>query len=479
MLQIDTTHFIEEASMASSRLGKSGGNMAPATRLGGRLVMVLAGLGAFGAGTAVWGAAVNSNWQNSTGVDNGFATGSNWDTTPNAPDADDTAMFGLNATYGVTFGAGVTTAGLQVSAGAVTFDLGNNTYEQSAGATISGSANPWLTIKNGTMQTDGSGIVGSKATVSTSGIWNLASIQVGHYTSGTLEIVNGGHVATTSSSYVTYGQINAPASVESRVTINGAGSLWDNAYPLYAGTYSNSQATIVISGGGELKTTSRTFLSSASNAGAGAEVTVTGKQSLTGAASTWRTNEVRLYTGSVLNVNDGGQVVKNTSATLNAYAGSTINMGGTGSIAINGAANFTDATLNVSHLGNALSLGGGAIFDSDSIFTITLAADGANASSAYLDLGTTALTLGDGGLDVLLDSGFMPSKGDSFHLLSWTGTLGSTLDGSTVHLPTLETGLAWDTSALGEGTVSVTSAPEPVGMVLLALGGLLLKRRRH
>jgi T5SS/PEP-CTERM-associated repeat protein len=453
--------------------------MAPATRLGGRLVGVLAGIGAFGAATAAWGAAVNSNWQNSTGLDNAFATGSNWDTTPNAPDADDTAIFGLNATYGVTFGAGALTAALQVSAGAVTFDLGENKYEQSAGATIAGSANPWLTIKNGTMQTDGSGIVGSKATVSSGGIWNLASIQVGHYTSGTLEILSGGHVATTSSSYVTYGQINAPASVESGVTIDGAGSLWDSAYPLYVGTYTYSHATIVISGGGELKTASRTFLSSATNAGAGAEVTVTGKDPISGAASTWRTNEVRFYKGSVLNVNKGGQVVKNTSATLNAYAGSTINLGGTGSIAINGAANFTDATLNVSHLGNILSLGGGAIFDSDSTFTITLATDGANASSAYLDLGTTALTLGDNGINVLLDSGYMPSPGDSFHLLKWTGTLATTLDASTVHLPTLETGLAWNTSALAEGTVSVTSTPEPAEMVLLMLGGLLLKRRRH
>jgi T5SS/PEP-CTERM-associated repeat protein len=426
-------------------------------------------------------AQVTSNWNNSTGINNGFSTPANWNSPDSSthlvPGADDTAAFGLNSTYTVTFGSGVTNSVLNVTTGIVTFDLNGQTYEQTAGVNVAGT--PWLTIKNGTLKTTGgTGNVGSanvtnKMTVTTGGFWDLTgrTLEVGRG-NGDLEILNGGKV-TNASAYLAYGN---GTDYYDNITVDGEGSLWTSTGTLYAGYYTSSHVTLTISGGAK-SINAGVSLSSGTNASA--DVTVTGIGSA-GTASTWQTKTVTLNHYATLNVNSGGKVIPNSSAGLTANANSAVNLGGTGTIALTGNISFTDADLNVTGLSNSLSSSGGAItFDPDSTFSITLDASQANQSASILTIGGN-WTLGDKGIDVSLATGYSPLLGDTFHLLSYTGALTGALDTSTVHLPSLTGNLKWDAEDLSSGTIRVESAlaPEPISLALAACVGVMLLRRR-
>jgi hypothetical protein len=97
-----------------------------------------------------------------------------------------------------------------------------------------------------------------------------------------------------------------------------------------------------------------------------------------------------------------------------------------------------------------------------------------------------------GGYDALISSGnmvledgstlsvsrinwFAPALGDEFDVLDFSSLSGQF---TTVNLPALDGGLSWDTSNLyTDGTISV--APEPATLALVALGGLALLGRRR
>ena len=80
-----------------------------------------------------------------------------------------------------------------------------------------------------------------------------------------------------------------------------------------------------------------------------------------------------------------------------------------------------------------------------------------------------------GTLNVVLIDGFDPALGDTFDLLDW-GALDGTFN--TVNLPNLDPGLAWNTSELySDGVIAVV--PEPATLILLAVGGLALIRRKQ
>jgi T5SS/PEP-CTERM-associated repeat protein len=446
-------------------------------------IAAAAALSLWSAGTVR--AAVTSNWNNTSGGD--FNTAANWNSPDSSthlvPGADDTATFGLDNTYTVTLGSDVTNTALNVSSGSVTLDLGGHTYTQTASTTVAGGGTPWLTLQNGTLKTTGgAGYIGAatasnKVTVTTGGIWDMgtASLQVGRG-NGSLEILNGGQVYN-KLGYLAYGN---GVTYNDSVTVDGEGSLWKSTSTLFAGIYNNSHGTLTISGGGKVQNAGASLGKASTSNPSSMDVTVTGTGS-TGIASTWQTNNITMNNDTTLNVNNGGKVIPNPSAALTANANSTVNLGGTGTVALSGNIAFTDAALNITGLSNTLSTSGGAItFDPASTFTITLDADQANQSASILTLGGN-WTMGDNGIDVSLDTGYSPVLGDTFNLLSYTGTLTGTLDTNTVHLQPLTGNLKWDTSDLAAGTVRVESAlvPEPASLALAACAGLILLRRRR
>ena len=87
---------------------------------------------------------------------------------------------------------------------------------------------------------------------------------------------------------------------------------------------------------------------------------------------------------------------------------------------------------------------------------------------------TGALTLG-GTLDVRLIDGFAPSAGDTFDLFDTAAITG---DFDDVALASLRGGLSFDLSSLATDGLLIV-VPEPGSGTLLAIGGLLLGRRRR
>jgi len=89
--------------------------------------------------------------------------------------------------------------------------------------------------------------------------------------------------------------------------------------------------------------------------------------------------------------------------------------------------------------------------------------------------------LNGGSLDISLLDGFEPSEGDVFDILDASAISGAGFD--SISLPSLDEGLAWDTSSLlSSGSLSVSAVPEPSTLASLLMGslgiGLAIRRRR-
>jgi len=88
--------------------------------------------------------------------------------------------------------------------------------------------------------------------------------------------------------------------------------------------------------------------------------------------------------------------------------------------------------------------------------------------------GGNALVQGD--LDLVFPTGFMPAVGDQFSLFNWDGSENGSF--SEINTPALPGGEAWDLSGIyTTGTVTIVPEPTSIGL-MLAAGGLLLRRGR-
>ena len=140
-----------------------------------------------------------------------------------------------------------------------------------------------------------------------------------------------------------------------------------------------------------------------------------------------------------------------------------------GKLAVGDGASVADMNITTSGLG-ALNIGATGRVSLE-LFTNTLAGADKLITSGGVNLA------GGSALELLNTGGLGFAEGNAFDLFDWgTAPVGTF---TTVDLPTLGSGLTWDTSALySTGIVSVV--PEPSGALLLTLGGitLLAVRRR-
>ena len=103
---------------------------------------------------------------------------------------------------------------------------------------------------------------------------------------------------------------------------------------------------------------------------------------------------------------------------------------------------------------------------------IELGGTGAEEIDALNVTGRAAV---DGRLEVCLVDGFVPSPGDTFHILAATSVTG-TFD--QVSSPDLAPGMWWEID-YSATQVTLTAVPEPATLSLLAVGALLLMQRRR
>ena len=197
------------------------------------------------------------------------------------------------------------------------------------------------------------------------------------------------------------------------------------------------------------------------------------------------------------------RVTGGLSGNLNVASGATFDNAASGGLVL-GAANLrgTVRTANATRFAGAVVgagnfTGAGAVrFDGgyapgNSPASVTFEGDLVLGASNVLamELGGTTLGTGydhltvlddailGGGLNVATIGGFAPSLGQSFDLFDFRRATGTF---SSVTLPTLGNGLAWNTSALyTAGAISVQAVPEPAALLPVGLAALALLRRRR
>jgi MYXO-CTERM domain-containing protein len=182
-------------------------------------------------------------------------------------------------------------------------------------------------------------------------------------------------------------------------------------------------------------------------------------------------NASNTYTGATDVV--GGKLIinGNTSTSLLTTVKTGATLGGTGTVGAvvvdsNGIFAPGDTGIESLNVNGNLTLSSGSI----SNFEINTAGD-------IADLAISSALLTFGGTLNVTRIGSALVAGDTFNLFDWSSATGTF---STVNLPSLDTGLAWDQSRLySSGQISVTVVPEPGAALLGGLGMLALLRRRR
>lgn len=181
------------------------------------------------------------------------------------------------------------------------------------------------------------------------------------------------------------------------------------------------------------------------------------------------------YTGSTLVSQgtlllDGDATIESSPVTVSAGAtfgglgtvGGTVTVSGTLSP---GTLGTTEGSLEIN---NALSLNSSAVV----LF-------GLSSAGADQITGVTDLTL-DGVIKVSLVGGYLPSGGQTFQLIDWSGTLVDNdfvFDFTDASLPV---GMEWDTTSfLTDGTITAVPEPAIASLAITSLGLLALRRTRR
>lgn len=214
------------------------------------------------------------------------------------------------------------------------------------------------------------------------------------------------------------------------------------------------------------------------------------------------------YTGTTLvavgNLQVGKSGVGSTHASsLVSVNGTTAILSGTGTL--NGAATLLKGKIRPGDAGGqnhgTLNFGNGLTLNPTGVATVAELSVG--GTSVADQTGDRIHITGDFTLDgesnilVTADAGFIPTQGQQWTLIDWTGVLalngwnigslqrdGSADDGSNFDLPDIAaSGLYWEITALQDGAtggaIVISIAPEPSRVLLLALSGLLFALRRR
>ena len=153
----------------------------------------------------------------------------------------------------------------------------------------------------------------------------------------------------------------------------------------------------------------------------------------------------------------------NSTVNGNVTNNGTVSLAGTNTFTgiVSGAANFSGA--GTARFSGAYSPGNSPAavsFDGNVAFspaaTLHLELGGTQAATQYDQLKVRDTATFDGTLDVVLINGFVPAAGQVFHLFQVAHRTGSF---TTVHLPALPAGLAWDNQIAANGSLAVMAAP--------------------
>ena len=296
-----------------------------------------------------------------------------------------------------------------------------------------------------------------EVTVDGSGsIWTNYMIHVGSYGDGTLNVTDGGAVSNT------YGTIGYESDSTGVVTVDGSGSTWTNSRDLRVGYRGNG--TLNITDGGAVSThgSGWGFISFGSGS--------TGAVTVDGAGSTW-TNDSHFFVGEsgngTLNITGGGAVSNNWG-----WIGGSSD--GTGVVTVDGAGStwtnsddlyvgdYGDGTLNIT--------GGGLVSVGD---ILTIDRNGGDDSFINMATGGMLALFGDADESLAQFMGLIAGYGairywdDS--IAGWADITGATL------------GIDYTLEYLTEGDLTgytMLTVPEPATLLLLGLGGLVLRRRK-
>ncbi len=364
---------------------------------------------------------------------------------------------------------------------------GNNSRWLNAGQLLIGnSGNATLTINNGGNVTGGSGASqigeqeGSNGTVNLSGStsrWNTHGVlYVGSGGAGTLNVSSGANVTSTQA------YVSAAANATGTVFLTDNGTTWTSTGSVAVGFLGPANFTVT---SGALATTPNVTLGQFAG-GAGSV--------LVASNATWNCNGALVVgsTGSAnLTIGDGGKMFDaNATVGFGANATGIVRVVGAGgnwshtgnlTLGVDGVAKLTistgaqvvvggltqlarnaDAATTLSlQAGGLLQANGGLQTKNSSQFIFQL--DGPARVTQYgaVNVAGGNCTLA-GNLTVTLGNNFAPAAGDEFNLFQVTG--GFILGGFTsVTLPVLSPGLAWDSSNLTtNGTIAVQYATKPV-----------------